>query len=79
MASERRRRTVFTGLLVAAVLGAMSFMASVLVDDMGWRIALQIVGLTICALASGSAVLTVRRWSADDDFWWIDSERDPDH
>ena len=33
MTTERRRRVVFAGLLAVAVLGAVAFMASVLLDD----------------------------------------------
>ena len=48
-------------------------MASVLVEDMTWRVALQIAGLATCSVASLAVVLTVRRWGAADDFWWLDS------
>ena len=34
--TERRRRLIFAGLLAVAVLGAVAFMASVLLDDLLW-------------------------------------------
>ena len=45
MTTERRRRVVFAGLLAVAVLGAVAFMASVLLDDPLWRTVTQVVGL----------------------------------
>jgi protein-S-isoprenylcysteine O-methyltransferase Ste14 len=72
--TERRRRALFAALLGIAILGATAFMASVLVEDMTWRVALQITGLATCSAASVAVVLTVRRWGAADDFWWLDSE-----
>ena len=74
MTTEGRRRVVFAALLGSAILGAVAFMASVMIGDAAWRVALQVCGLAVCAAASVSAVLTVRRWSAGDDFWWPDSE-----
>jgi hypothetical protein len=73
VASERRRRTVFAALLGLAILGAAAVMASVLVENMTARVVLQVVGLVTCSAASVAVVLTVRRWSAADDFWWLDS------
>ena len=78
MASDRRRRTVFAVLLGLAIAGAGALMASVLVEDMTWRVALQVAGLATCSVASLAVVLTVRRWGAADDFWWIDSGSTPD-
>ena len=43
--TERRRRLIFAGLLAVAVLGAVAFMASVLLDDLLWRTVTQVVGL----------------------------------
>ena len=71
--TERRRRALFAALLGIAILGATAFMASVLVEDMTWRVALQITGLATCSAASVAVVVTVRRWGAADDFWWLDS------
>lgn len=73
MTTERRRRALFAALLGLAILGAAAFMVSVLVEDMTWRVALQIAGLATCSAASLAVVLTVRRWGAADDFWWLDS------
>ena len=76
MDSERGRRTVFAALLGLAVLGAVAVMASVLVEDMTWRVVSQVVGLVTCSAASLAVVVTVRRWGVADDFWWIDSRPD---
>jgi protein-S-isoprenylcysteine O-methyltransferase Ste14 len=65
-----RRHTVSALLLGIAILGAAALMASVLVEDMTWRVALQVAGLATCSVASLALVLTVRRWGAADDFWW---------
>ena len=73
MAGEHRRRTVSALLLGIAILGAAALMASVLVEDMTWRVALQVAGLATCSLSSLALVLAVRRWGAADDFWWLDS------
>lgn len=73
MSSERRRRTVFATLMGLAIIGAAALMASVLVEDMTWRVALQVAGLATCGVASLAVVLTVRRWGAADDFWWLDA------
>ena len=73
MSSERRRRAVFAVLMGLAILGAAALMASVLVEDMTWRVALQVTGLVTSSAASLAVVLTVRRWGAADDFWWLDS------
>jgi hypothetical protein len=72
---ERRRRLVFAVLLGVALLGALAFMASVLLDDTFWRILTQVVGLTASATTATSLVVTVRRWGADDDFWWPDVDQ----
>ena len=72
-----RRRLLCAVLLAAAILGAAMFTTSVLAADPEWRIALQIVGLGACAAATGTGAVVLRRWSADDDFWWLDSDRDP--
>ena len=73
MTTERRRRALFAALLGLAILGAAAFMASVLVEDMTWRVALQVAGLATCSLSSLALVLAVRRWGAADDFWWPDT------
>jgi len=73
VSSERRRRAVFAVLMGLAILGAAALMASVLVEDMTWRVALQVTGLVTSSAASLAVVLTVRRWGAADDFWWLDS------
>jgi hypothetical protein len=73
VAGEHRRRTVSALLLGIAILGAAALMASVLVEDMAWRVALQVAGLATCSVASLVLVLTVRRWGAADDFWWPDT------
>jgi hypothetical protein len=73
VAGEHRRRTVSALLLGIAILGAAALMASVLVEDMTWRVALQVAGLATCSLSSLALVLTVRRWGAADDFWWPDT------
>ena len=70
MGSERRRRAVFAALLSLAILGAVAVMASVLVDDLTWRVVAQVVGLVTSSAASLAVVLTVRRWGVADDFWW---------
>jgi hypothetical protein len=75
VASERRRRTVCAALLALSILGAVALMASVLVENMTARVILQIAGLVTCSTASVAVVLTVRRWGAADDFWWLDSTR----
>jgi hypothetical protein len=75
--TERRRRLVFAVLLGVALLGALAFMASVLLDDTFWRILTQVVGLTASAVTATSLVVTVRRWGADDDFWWPDVDQQP--
>ena len=76
MDSERGRRTVFAALLGLAVLGPVAVMASVLVEDMTWRVVSQVVGLMTCSAASLAVVVTVRRWGVADDFWWLDSGPD---
>ncbi len=73
--TERRRRLVFAGLLAVAVLGAVAFMASVLLDDLLWRTVTQVVGLGAALVTATSLVVNVRRWGADDDFWWPDTDR----
>jgi hypothetical protein len=75
VATERRRRLVFAGLLAVAVLGAVAFMASVLLDDLLWRTVTQVVGLGASLVTATSLVVNVRRWGADDDFWWPDTDR----
>ena len=65
-------------LLVVAVLGAVAFTTSVLIEAMMWRIALQVAGLLACAVATGATFMAVRRWGAGDDFWWLDSGHEPD-
>jgi hypothetical protein len=77
MTTERRRRLLCAVLLAVAILGAGAFTTSVLAADPAWRFTLQVVGLAVCAAATGSAAAVLRRWSADDDFWWPDSDRDP--
>lgn len=77
MRTECRRRVVFSVLLAVALLGALAFMASVLLDDTFWRTFTQVVGLTAAAATATSLVVTVRRWGADDDFWWPDVDRQP--
>jgi hypothetical protein len=74
MAVARRRRTVFGVLLAVAICGAAMFTTSVLLEDMTWRLVLQMAGLGACGAASGTAVLAVRRWGADDDFWGLDAD-----
>ena len=74
VASERRRRAVFAVMLGLAILGAVVVMASVLVENMTARVVLQVAGLVTCSAASVAVVLTVRRWGAADDFWWLDSD-----
>jgi protein-S-isoprenylcysteine O-methyltransferase Ste14 len=64
---------VFAALLGLAILGAAAVMASVLVENMTARVVLQVAGLVTCSAASVAVVLTVRRWGAADDFWWLDS------
>jgi protein-S-isoprenylcysteine O-methyltransferase Ste14 len=76
VASERRRRAVFAVMLGLAILGAVVVMASVLVENMTARVVLQVAGLVTCSAASVAVVLTVRRWGAADDFWWLDSDSD---
>jgi protein-S-isoprenylcysteine O-methyltransferase Ste14 len=78
VASERRRRAVFAVMLGLAILGAVVVMASVLVENMTARVVLQVAGLVTCSAASVAVVLTVRRWGAADDFWWLDSDSDSD-
>ena len=75
MRTERRRRVVFSVLLAVALLGALAFMASVLLDDIFWRTVTQVVGLTASAATATTLVVTVRRWGADDDFWWPDVDQ----
>ncbi len=75
MRTECRRRVVFSVLLAVALLGALAFMASVLLDDTFWRTVTQVVGLTASAATATSLVVTVRRWGADDDFWWPDVDQ----
>ena len=75
MRTECRRRVVFSVLLTVALLGALAFMASVLLDDAFWRTVTQVVGLTASATTATSLVVTVRRWGADDDFWWPDVDQ----
>ena len=77
MTTERRRRLVCAVLLAVAILGAATFTTSVLAADPGWRLALQVAGLGACMAAIGIAAAVLTRWTADDDFWWLDSERDP--
>jgi hypothetical protein len=74
VASERRRRAVFAVMLGLAILGAVVVMASVLVENMTARVVLQVAGLVTCSAASVAVVLTVPRWGAADDFWWLDSD-----
>jgi hypothetical protein len=74
VASEHRRRAVFVALLGLAILGAVALMSSVLIEDMFWRVALQVGGLATSSAACLAVVLKVRRWGAADDFWWLDSE-----
>lgn len=74
MTSEYRRRALFVALLGLAILGAVVLMSSVLVEDMTWRIVLQVAGVATSSAASLAVVLKVRRWGAADDFWWLDSE-----
>ena len=76
MRTECRRRVVFSVLLAVALLGALAFMSSVLLDDTFWRTVTQVVGLTASAATATSLVVTVRRWGADDDFWWPDVDVD---
>jgi len=73
--TERGRRLIFAGLLAVAVLGAVAFMASVLLDDLLWRTVTQVVGLGVALVTATSLVVHVRRWGADDDFWWPDTDR----
>ena len=75
MRTECRRRVVFSVLLAVALLGALGFMASVLLDDTFWRTVTQVVGLTASAATATTLVVTVRRWGADDDFWWPDVDQ----
>jgi hypothetical protein len=66
---------VFSGVLGAAVLGAVTFMASVVVGDMFWRLVLQGGGLGVCLLGIVAVVVLTRRWAAStDDFWWPDPD-----
>jgi hypothetical protein len=67
--TARRRRLLCTVLLAVAILGAATFTTSVLAADPGWRLALQIAGLGVCAAATGIAAVVLQRWTADDDFW----------
>jgi hypothetical protein len=62
-------------LLAVAVLVAVAFMASVLLDDPLWRTVKQLVGLATALVTAISLVLNVRRWGADDDFWWPGADR----
>ena len=78
MTTERRRRVVVAGVLAVAVLGAVAFMASVLLDDPLRRTVTQVVGLGASLVTATSLVVKVRRWGADDDFWWPDTDRYPD-
>ena len=78
MVVERQRRAVFHTLLAVAICGAALFTVSVLLDDLAWRLAVQVLGLGACGAASGTAVLAVGRWGTDDDFWWPDSDHDAD-
>ena len=55
--TERRRRLVFAGLLAVAVLGAVAFMASVLLDDPLWRTVTQVVGLGAALVTATSLVV----------------------
>jgi hypothetical protein len=73
--TERRRRTIFCGLLAVAVLGATVVMTSVVLGDAHWRVGLQVAGLGGSGLSSFALVALVRRWGAADDFWWPDSDR----
>jgi hypothetical protein len=66
---------VFSVLLAVALLGALAFMASVLLDDIFLRTVTQVVGLTASAATATTLVVTVRRWGADDDFWWPDVDQ----
>ena len=75
MTIERQRRLIFAGLLATAVLGAVAFMASVLLDDLLWRAVTQVVGLGAALVTATALVVNVRRWGADDDFWWPDPDR----
>ena len=77
MTTERRRRLLCAVLLAVAILGAGTITTSVLAADPVWRIVLQIAGLGACAAATGTAAMVLRRWSVDDDFWWLDAGRDP--
>jgi protein-S-isoprenylcysteine O-methyltransferase Ste14 len=74
VASEYRRRALFAALLGLAILGAVALMSSVLIEDMTWRVVLQVAGVATSSAASLAVVLKVRRWGAADDFWWLDSE-----
>jgi hypothetical protein len=35
----------------------------------------QVVGLGAALVTATSLVMNVRRWGADDDFWWPDTDR----
>ena len=40
-----------------------------------WRTVTQVVGLGAALVTATSLVMNVRRWGADDDFWWPDTDR----
>jgi len=60
--SERARRGVFAALFVLALLGATGLMASALVGDPFWRVAVQILSLLGAVVFGAASAVCAWRW-----------------